>query len=249
MDKEDRIRGRLFGRRDALRLLGLGGAALLAARASGQPRAGDAPAVAGSIPACIARPELTEGPYFVDERLERSDLRSDPSDGSVQEGARLDLAIRVARLDAGGCAALAGAQVDVWHCNARGVYSDVSDPNFGRTRGQKYLRGYQLTDAHGLVRFTTVYPGWYPGRAVHIHFKIRTPALDRRYDFTSQLFFDEALSAQVYARAPYAGRGARGMMKNVRDFIFQESGGRTLLEVERSAGGYTAAFEVGLLLS
>src|SRR5207244_2699335 len=100
-------------------------------------------------------------------------IRSDPSDGSVKPGAPLRLALRVSRLTAGSCAPLPGAMVDVWHCDALGAYSDVSDPG-GSTVGKKFLRGYQVTDAEGLVRFTTIYPGAYPGRAVHIHFKIRS---------------------------------------------------------------------------
>jgi protocatechuate 3,4-dioxygenase beta subunit len=251
MQDDDQRSGRLLGRREMLRLLGLSGAALLAGRPVPAATAMEQETLIGHTnpPSCIARPELTEGPYFVDERLERSDLRSDPLDGSVKEGARLDLAIRVSRLDGRDCAALAGAQVDIWHCDALGVYSDVSDRGFGRTKGKKFLRGYQFTDADGLARFTTVYPGWYRGRAVHIHFKIRTPKLNRHYDFTSQFFFDEALSQRIYTQTPYAGKGAGGMLGNERDSIYRESGGRTVLKVTERAGVYSAPFEIGLQLS
>ena len=97
-------------------------------------------------------PELTEGPYFVDEQLDRSDIREDPTDGAVVEGVPLELALRVSQINSTGCAPLAGAQVDVWHCDALGVYSDVSDPGFN-TAGQQFLRGYQITDQDGVVRF------------------------------------------------------------------------------------------------
>ena len=83
---------------------------------------------------------------------------------------------------------------------------DVRDPAFDTT-GQKFLRGYQVTDSNGSVEFTTIYPGWYPGRAVHVHFKVRTAEAARSAEFISQLYFDEALSERIYATAPYANRG------------------------------------------
>ena len=113
----------------------------------------------------------------MDAKLNRSDIRSDAASGEVKEGAPLDLVLAVSALRAGGCAPLAGAHVDIWHCVATGVYSGVEDPGY-KTVGQTFLRGYQLTDDAGEVRFRTIYPGWYPGRAVHIHFK--TALRDRR---------------------------------------------------------------------
>ncbi|MCG6873133.1 MAG: hypothetical protein LJE84_12655 [Gammaproteobacteria bacterium] len=107
------------------------------------------------MPACIVRPAMTEGPYFVDTPLQRPDIRSDPADGSLREGEPLELAIRVAQVDAAGCAPLAGAQVDLWHCDAKGVYSGVSDPGFGNTARHAFLRGYQFTNADGVARFIT----------------------------------------------------------------------------------------------
>lgn len=128
---------------------------------------------AAALPSCIVRPAQTEGPYYVDEQLQRSDIRPDPSDGSVQEGIPLTLTFLVAQVGAADCTALSGAVVDVWHCNALGVYSDVRGPSLDTT-GKMFLRGSQVTDATGTARFTTVYPGWYQGRTVHIHFRIRT---------------------------------------------------------------------------
>jgi len=142
----------------------------------------------------VARPAQTEGPYFVEEALNRSDIRVDPSDGSVKPGTPLELTLLIARLGRAGCAPLAGARVDVWHSDHLGVYSDVTDPG-GSTVGRKFLRGYQLTDGDGRVRFLTVYPGAYQGRTVHIHFKVRAPQGQRPgYEFTSQLYFDDALT-------------------------------------------------------
>lgn len=191
------------------------------------------------------RPELTEGPYFVDENLNRSDIRSDPDSGAVQDGATLALAHAVSRIDATSCTPFEGALVDVWHCNALGVYSDVNDPS-GSTVGQPFLRGYQVTDADGMARFTTIYPGWYSGRAVHIHFKIRTDAgADAGLEFTSQLFFDDGLSAQVFTRAPYESKGSPDT-SNADDGIYNQSGGQTLLTVNEDGDGYAGTFEIGI---
>jgi protocatechuate 3,4-dioxygenase beta subunit len=156
---------------------------------------------------CVVTPELTEGPYFVDEMLNRSDIRTDPATGVPRPGVALALELVLSQVAASGCGPLAGALVDLWHCDASGLYSDVSQQ---RTNGQAFLRGYQLSDANGSARFTTIYPGWYPGRAVHIHFKVRTtPTGSSGLEFTSQLFFDEALTDQVYTQAPYNSRGRR----------------------------------------
>jgi protocatechuate 3,4-dioxygenase beta subunit len=191
------------------------------------------------------RPALTEGPYFVDEMLNRSDVRSDPGTGQVSDGAKLLLAFRVSQISGAGCVPLAGAQVDIWHCDAQGVYSDATDRSFN-TQGQKFLRGYQVTDANGLVTFTTIYPGWYQGRAVHIHFKIRADAqANVTHEFTSQLFFDDTLSRQVYAQAPYAAKG-QPSMTNADDGIFQGGGDQLLLDVKANDSGYAATFDIGL---
>ena len=161
----------------------------------------------GTTPTCIVRPAVTEGPYFVDEQLNRSDIRSDPGTGTIKPGALLALTFNVSKIAGGSCTALSGATVDVWHCDAAGLYSDESANN---SVGQKFLRGYQVTDANGLAAFTTIYPGWYSGRDVHIHFKIRTTTSSgASYEFTSQLFFDDTLTDQVFTQAPYASR-ARG---------------------------------------
>jgi protocatechuate 3,4-dioxygenase beta subunit len=236
MGSDDGTIGRVLTRREALALLGAGG---LAALGSGGRPAAAAPS------ACVVRPALTEGPYFVDAKLERSDIRSDPADGTLRPGVPLRLALRVSRLSAGACAPLPGAVVDVWHCDAAGVYSDVADPG-GSTVGRKFLRGYQTTDAGGLVAFTTIYPGAYPGRAVHVHFKVRSGAgAGRAREFTSQLFFDDALTDQVHARPPYAGPAAR-RMRNGRDGIYREAGAQLTLAVAPADTGYAASFDLAL---
>jgi len=188
---------------------------------------------------CVAVPELTEGPYFVDEMLNRSDVRSDPSTGAISAGVPLAMTIKV--FDSS-CAPLAGANVDIWHCDADGKYSDVSQNS---TVGQKFLRGFQTTDSDGIAKFTTIYPGWYQGRAVHIHFKIRNYDGANTSDFTSQWFFDDALSAQVYQQAPYSAKGTPDQT-NASDGIFGQSGGATLLTVTPSGEGYATSFGIML---
>jgi protocatechuate 3,4-dioxygenase beta subunit len=200
---------------------------------------------AQSRPACVVRPEQTEGPYFVDTRLARSDIRSDPQTGEAQAGVPLALTFRVSRMRSGDCRPLGEAHVEVWQCNASGIYSGVQDRH-SDTRGQQFLRGYQVTDANGVARFTTIYPGWYPGRTVHIHFTIRSGGeAGAREAFTSQLYFDDALSDAIFTRAPYAARGPRPV-RNAHDGIYRRGGRELMLAVSERDGGLAATFDVGL---
>lgn len=243
MTHDDRPAGPLLSRREVVTFLGATGVAWLMAGNLTPMRA-----VAGTLgPSCVVRPKQTEGPYFIDERLNRSDIRSDPADGQVKPGTPLALTLLISRLNAGDCQPLPGAQVDIWHCDALGVYSDVQDPGFN-TSGQKFLRGYQVTDARGAARFVTVYPGWYPGRTVHIHFKIRTaPLAQRNFEFTSQLYFDDVLTDRVHADPPYAAKGPR-TARNQHDWIFRRGGDQLLLAPTTTDGGYSTTFAIGLQL-
>jgi protocatechuate 3,4-dioxygenase beta subunit len=243
MTDEDRPAGRLLSRREVVAFLGAAGAVWLMA-GSLNPRW----AVAGTPGAsCVVRPEQTGGPYFVDERLNRSDIRSDPTDGQLKSGTPLTLTLQVSHLNAGECQPLPGSQIDIWHCDAQGIYSDVQDPGFN-TIGQKFLRGYQITDARGETRFVTVYPGWYPGRTVHIHFKIRTaPMTQRRFEFTSQLYFDDVLTDRVHATPPYAANGPR-TARNQHDWIFRRGGDQLMLAPKITTDGYAATFAISLQL-
>ncbi len=241
MTHKDTPSGLLLSRREMMAYFGATGAVWLMCGDLNPLRAS-----AGALePSCVVRPEQTEGPYFIDERLNRSDIRSDPTDGRVRPGTPLTLTLLVSRLDAGDCQPLPGAQVDIWHCDALGVYSDVQDIGFN-TVGQKFLRGYQVTDTRGATQFVTVYPGWYPGRTVHIHFKIRTaPAARRSFEFTSQLYFDDMLSDRVHAVQPYAVKGPR-TARNRHDWIFRRGGDQLMLAPTPVADGYEASFAIGL---
>ena len=205
----DRRQALLMGATGALALAGMGtrwGAVAQAQKTIAQKAA-----------SLVLAPEMTEGPYWVDEKLKRSDLRLDPADKTLQKGLPLNLSIKVSALKNGVIVPLSGAYVDLWHCNALGVYSDVSMQN---TVGRKFLRGYQVTDDKGQVQFTTVYPGWYQGRTVHIHARVRTVSGSKTTnDFTTQFFFDDAVTAHVYKQAPYAARPNRDML-NATDGIY-----------------------------
>lgn len=248
MDNDDKQIGRILTRREVLALLGAAGAGVVASRVKAQP-AGAVTALAGGtewVPACVVTPAQTEGPYFVDEKLNRVDIRSDPGTGKLSEGAPLDLELRVYRVANGSCQPMSGAMVDVWQCDAMGIYSDVRDMNgLFTTSGQKFLRGHQITDAAGVAKFTTVYPGWYQGRCVHIHFKVRTSAGGRNLEFTSQLYFDDAFTDRVLANAPYTSKtGARTL--NERDGLFRQGGRQLMMAVSEKGSAYQGSFDIGM---
>ncbi|HQR12329.1 MAG TPA: intradiol ring-cleavage dioxygenase [Casimicrobiaceae bacterium] len=235
------------------RLLGALGAVSLTARGMfvGDGKAAPAPSVAGL--SCVLSPAMTEGPFFIDERLNRSDLTSGTAKAGVVQGLPLLLHIDLRSVQATGCLPVAGMQVDVWHADAMGDYSGVSE-GAGRSGklGNAFLRGYQVSDASGRVTFRTIYPGWYYGRTVHIHVKARlfNAAGSATYDFASQLFFDDESNDRVMALAPYNARGARSV-RNDRDGILR-GGTSALVNLTAPADGargYVATATLGLKLA
>ena len=213
---------RRMDRRQALGAFGtvsLG--ALLAGCGDDRSTSPDTASLFGDESSCALTLEMTEGPYYFDADKIRSDIR----DG--HEGARLELALRVR--DAA-CSPVANAVVDLWHCDAEGAYSESGDP---------FLRGAQVTNKDGIAEFTTIYPGWYQGRTVHIHAKVH---LDSSTVLTTQLFFDDAVSDRVFAAAPYNSRGERDV-RNDGDGIFDEA---LVLDLSREGDGYlgTISFDV-----
>jgi protocatechuate 3,4-dioxygenase beta subunit len=146
----------------------------------------------------------------------------------------LGLALTI--VSAGTCGAIKDAVVDIWHCDATGLYSGYASQ---RTDGETFLRGIQVTDGEGRAEFVTVYPGWYQGRTVHIRLKVH---LDATTALTSQLYFPEAVTDEVYSRPPYAARGARST-RNSSDSLYLAD---TLLDVAAGASGYDASIVIGV---
>jgi protocatechuate 3,4-dioxygenase beta subunit len=233
VDNDDRFIGQVLNRREVMRLLAATGVATCGAWGGGLfARAGDRQAApAGSpVPSCVVRPELDEGPFFLDQQLNRSDVRSDPASGVVSAGLPLMLNFELTQINGGRCAPLAGAVIDVWQCDAAGVYSGVSGLGQApQAAGGKALRGFQITDAGGVGRFTTSAPAG-------------------AYEFTSQLFFDDALTDQIHATAPYSAR-ARRTTTNSNDGIFSRGGQTLMLAPTRQANALAATFAIGVDLS
>jgi protocatechuate 3,4-dioxygenase beta subunit len=231
--------GHRITRRQTLGLAGLTGAAYVTGcRASSDEQAAVAEA---QMPSCVLVPEVTEGPYFVDGKLKRSDIRANSSGGAGRAGVPLALTIRIVEVGSSGrCRPYGGAAVDIWHCDAEGAYSGVdSDTDF--------LRGYQVTDASGAVTFRTIFPGWYGGRAIHIHQKVRTyDGATETYEYTSQLFFSETTIAQAYGVAPYSANGTPDT-SNAADGIYAETGGTSLVQMGGGpSAGYAGNVTLGL---
>ena len=233
-----------LSRRKVLGMMGASAAASLVNDLKAQP---SAPPGAVSPPNCIVRPQQTEGPYYLRKQLQRADIRSDPGTGELRPGLPLRLEFRVAAITRGQCSPLNGAMVEVWQNDAMGEYSDVQDPRYDN-RGLEFLRGYQQVDESGQTSFLTIYPGWYPSRTVHIHFKVRTePDAEQGREFTSQLYFDDAITDQVHGQAPYASNGQRSR-RNEDDFIFRRGGRELMLQLDEDDAGMIGRFEIGLEL-
>lgn len=162
---------------------------------------------------CLLQKEATEGPFYLDPRLVRSDI----TEGKA--GLPMQLRLQVVNAD---CSPVVGARVDVWHCDARGVYSGVRNLGGGEdTTGQTFLRGTQVTDSAGIASFQTIFPGWYPGRTTHVHYKV---FLDDKTQLTSQIFFAETVNDAIYQdNDAYARDGSRDVL-NARDGIAQAAG-------------------------
>jgi protocatechuate 3,4-dioxygenase beta subunit len=215
--------GRLTRRSTLVRA---GGLAVAALGASARPADAGASALA-----CILSPEMTEGPYYIDN----AKLRRNITEG--QPGA--PLALRLSVLDATTCKPIKGAAVDIWHASAGGKYSgEQANGTVGRT----YLRGIQRTDASGLALFKSIYPGWYQGRAVHIHVKVHVGG---NVVHTGQLFFRDAFTAGVYKRAPYKTRGTPDV-RNADDSIYAAGGSRSLLAMRTTGTGYVGSISMGV---
>lgn len=233
-EHRDEHTGRVISRREAIRLFAASPFILSMAscsRGESTPVNDEEPLI-GS---CVVRPELTEGPFYVDTNAIRSDISDD------REGVSLALNFNVQSINGNTCSPIQDALFDVWHADANGDYSSV-----GNFQNEQFLRGIQPTDSDGNASFTTIFPGWYRGRTPHIHFKVRSSASSgSAYEFTSQLFFETELSKQVYQQAPYSSRGLMDTT-NSRDGIYVRSGSDMLLAVSEMEEGYEATFNLAL---
>ena len=202
-----------------------GGGALISDQAEGGNKAVESGAVQ-----CVLTPELTEGPFYIAGEKLRRDIR-DGHAGTL-------LTLRLTVLNASTCKPIRNAAVDIWHCDAAGNYSGFGGGAASRT----FLRGIQRTDRNGLAVFTTIYPGWYQGRAVHIHVKVHVGG---NVVHTGQFFFPDALTAKVYEAQPYAARGGPDM-KNAQDAIYVNGGKRSMLSVAKRGAGYVGSIAMGV---
>ena len=212
-------------------------AAVLARSAWGQSR----------VATCVLTPVTSEGPYYFDPKLVRSDITE------RRAGVPLILDVRV--VSASDCVPIRKARVDIWHADASGLYSGYSD-QYGNgaapdrsTKGATYLRGTQFADRHGLTRFRTIFPSWYRGRTPHIHFKV---FLDPGEVAASQLYFPDTVSDRIYASSPsYSERRRDRDTFNETDMFLRDRTGGAFCDIaERSPGdrapSYRASVVVGI---
>jgi protocatechuate 3,4-dioxygenase beta subunit len=249
-------RSEAFSRRDALRLMmGSGAALMIGCGSSDSNSSPDLAAAANDasvdLAGCAATPEGEIGPYFADDsdpRFNRSNILANLDGSNVQTGIPFTLTITIVDSEKA-CAPYVGAQVDIWHCNDAGVYSDQAVEN---TTTEQWLRGYQITDSNGRVTFTTVIPGWYSGRTTHIHLRVRSSygmaSSTSDGSNTTQLFFDQTFIDRLATSVtPYSAEG-KNPTTNASDHVYSgETDGANLLTVSGDdTSGYVAAVTIFL---
>jgi protocatechuate 3,4-dioxygenase beta subunit len=226
-----------ISRREALAVMGAAGTAIAFGCGGDSPTSPTSSTTTTTTPAtgaaaCAVTPTETIGPYPSLTDLFRSDVREDRS------GTLLTLTIKVVNANSG-CAVVSGANVEIWHCDAVGNYSQ-----YGTQTASTFLRGIQTTNANGEVTFTTIYPGWYQGRATHIHLEV---TINGRSVKATQIAFPESIKNAVHRQGAYAtGRGTNPT-SNAADGIFADSLASELVTPAGSvAAGYTASVQVGI---
>jgi len=225
-----------MGRREALGAIGAAGAAI----AIGCGDSGSTPTSPTTTTttntgntACAVTPTETVGPFPSLTDLFRSDIREGKS------GTQLTLTIKVVNSNSG-CAPVPNANVEIWHVDAAGNYSQ-----YGTEQAQTFLRGIQTTNSNGEVTFTTIYPGWYQGRATHIHVEV---TMSGRSVKVTQIAFPESITNAVYGTGAYASRGSNPM-SNTSDGIFADSLSAELTTLTGNvANGFATTFQVGVSL-
>ncbi|MEV6163860.1 intradiol ring-cleavage dioxygenase [Streptomyces sp. NPDC052052] len=245
---------------------GAGVVTAVGVNAFGSDATEEAAATAGSTSAssgqCVLMSSVTEGPYYLDGALVRKDI----TEG--KDGVPLHLNITV-QDTTDSCNPVKGAAVEIWHCDAWGYYSGYTTANpggsapaeseDGSTANDKtYLRGYQIAGGNGVVKFTTIMPGWYTPRTCHIHVKVHTGGekADGTYEggkvnYTGQLFFDDETAKSVFALEPYSQHS--GSYTALDDDMVYEGGGASggLLTLEpinknKIEKGFTGTIVLGI---
>jgi protocatechuate 3,4-dioxygenase beta subunit len=224
---------RKLSRRASLASLGglvAGAAGLAGLREAEEAGAGPAGVASGLI-TCVLAPEQTEGPYYVDDAALRGDVREG------RPGVLLTLRLTV--VNASSCKPIKGAAVEIWHCDAGGVYSATGVQD---TEDERFLRGVQRTDARGVAIFKTIYPGWYQGRTVHIHTMVH---IGGNIVHTGQLYFSDAVTDAIYRRSPYNTRPSR-TTRNAADSIYRNGGRRSTLKLVKKGSAYVGSITMGV---
>jgi protocatechuate 3,4-dioxygenase beta subunit len=224
---------RLLTRREAIGAVGAAGAALAfgCGDSPTSPSSTGASTTTSANSVCAVTPTETIGPFPSLVDLFRSDIREGKS------GTLLTLTIRVVNA-ANGCAPVSNANVEIWHVDAAGDYSQ-----YGSQAAQTFLRGIQTSNVNGEVTFTTIYPGWYQGRATHIHVEV---TMGGRSVKATQIAFPESINNSVHTTGVYASRGVNPM-SNLSDGIFSDSLSSEIVTPTGSSGaGYSATFQVGI---
>ena len=226
-----------IGRRELIGAIGATGAAVAfgcgGSSTPTSPTTTSTTTTTGNNSACAVTPTETIGPYPSLTDLFRSDIREGKS------GTLLALTIKVVNTNSA-CAPVSGANVEIWHVDAAGNYSQ-----YGTQTTQTYLRGIQTTNDSGEVTFITIYPGWYQGRATHIHAEV---TINNRSVKVTQIAFPESINNAVHATGAYASRGSNPQ-SNASDGIFADSLSSELITPAGDpSNGYTAAFQIGIAL-
>ena len=216
------------------------GGFLLAAVAGVGWKLGAAHEAAAEAASCVLTPEQTEGPYYIANEKIRRDITE------RRPGTPLTLRLKV--VDASTCLPIKGAMVEVWHCDAGGLYSGFINASGGGPGGsgptdkRTFLRGGQRSEATGIATFKTIYPGWYRGRTVHIHVKVHVGG---NVVHTGQLYFPDKMTDTVYAATPYNKRPGRET-RNADDSIYGGGGASSTLRLARSVFGYVGTLTMGV---
>ncbi|QIS22211.1 hypothetical protein F6W96_31580 [Nocardia terpenica] len=239
-------------RRRVLGVIGTAGISAVAASVMGRASSTARTVVPAKLTcSTVLSPEEIEGPYFVDNEPVRSDI--------AEGKPGLPLNLRMTLIDVGSCLPMVNAMVAVWHCDAMGFYSNFTDQSPNGPDGPPlppppddgtFMRGVQFTGNDGTVSFRTVFPGWYYGRAIHIHIKVKANG-GSNYLHTGQLYFSEPLTEQVTALDPYNQHNYRRWQNEEDDVYTQQGGADSMLTVSQVnpnslADGLNATINLGI---